>query len=186
MAGFLAEDKFKRSVIAALNLRKISFSWLSKNSDKWIAGEKLGAETEDIGGMCWKNGKNVSRTLVFNKNVPLIKKNIDICLLASTSKEWEKLIKVASSYVSLGELKGGIDPAGADEHWKTARTALERIIKGFQSVEHKISTFFIGAAIEVAMASEIWEWLQSGKLNNAGNLTNPNHVASVCGWLVEL
>ena len=27
-------------------------------------------------------------------------------------------------YLACGELKGGIDPAGADEHWKTAGKAL--------------------------------------------------------------
>ncbi|HAJ78349.1 MAG TPA: hypothetical protein DCO75_01135, partial [Fibrobacteres bacterium] len=30
------------------------------------------------------------------------------------------------------ELKGGIDPAGADEHWKTAKTAIDRIVSAFK------------------------------------------------------
>jgi len=31
----------------------------------------------------------------------------------------------------MGELKGGIDPAGADEHWKTANKALDKMRKPF-------------------------------------------------------
>lgn len=92
----------------------------------------------------------------------------------------------ASCYTALGELKGGIDPAGADEHWKTARSALERVIAGLNKENHKSNIFFIGAAIEAAMAEEIWEWLQSGKLKNAGNLTNKDHIAGICWWIVEL
>jgi hypothetical protein len=49
-----------------------------------------------------------------------------------------------------------------------------------------VQTVFIGAAIEKAMSEEIWSWLQSGKLSNAGNLTNKDHVASVSDWLVRL
>ncbi|MDZ4383273.1 MAG: AvaI/BsoBI family type II restriction endonuclease [Thermodesulfovibrionia bacterium] len=48
-----------------------------------------------------------------------------------TPKELSTAIKNPSLYIALGELKGGIDPAGADEHWKTARTSLIRIQKAF-------------------------------------------------------
>lgn len=184
VAGYLAEQIFKRSVIAALNVRKIDFVWLSKNSKKWLNGDKLGTDVEDVVGLHWK--QNGLRTLVFNKTVQFIKKNIDICLISSSPDEWADAMKVASNYVALGELKGGIDPAGADEHWKTARSALDRITTGFSKEGCEIETFFIGAAIESAMAIEIWEWLQSGKLHNAGNLTDKKHIASVCGWLVEI
>lgn len=55
----------------------------------------------------------------------------------------------------LGELKGGIDPAGADEHWKTANTALDRIRNSFANVGYSVKTSFVGAAIANAMAVEI-------------------------------
>lgn len=184
LAGSLAEEKFKRSVIAALSLRQITFSWFSKKSRKWLKDNKLNSDIEDINGLHWET--TVPRTIIFNKTVPFIKKNIDICLLETFPKGLQASIKEPGSYIALGELKGGIDPAGADEHWKTARTALERIIEGFKEANHEVETFFIGAAIEVAMAEEIWKWLRNEKLANAGNLTNPNHVAAVCGWLVEL
>jgi type II restriction enzyme len=91
-----------------------------------------------------------------------------------------------SIYVALGEIKGGIDPAGADEHWKTARTALSRIRTSFSSHDLSPKTFFIGAAIAERMAREIWEQLEAGTLNNAANLTDANQVASLCNWLVSL
>ena len=86
----------------------------------------------------------------------------------------------------LGELKGGIDPAGADEHWKTANTALERIRTGFVSVGVDIKTSFVGAAIENAMSIEIYEQLKRGVLSNAANLTDNNQLTEYCKWLLNL
>ena len=88
--------------------------------------------------------------------------------------------------MAVGELKGGIDPAGADEHWKTARTALERIREAFQQTGAAPATFFIGAAIERKMAEEIWRQLEAGVLDNAANLTNDTQVASLSRWLCTL
>jgi hypothetical protein len=88
--------------------------------------------------------------------------------------------------VLLGALKGGIDPAGADEHWKTARTALDRIRKAFSDTGASPATFFIGAAVEKKMAGEIWTQLENGLLNNAANLNEANQVASVSRWLCNL
>jgi len=63
--------------------------------------------------------------------------------------------EATKSYIAMGELKGGIDPAGADEHWKTARAALDRIRKAFSKVEVSPHNFFVGAAIAKRMAQEI-------------------------------
>jgi hypothetical protein len=84
------------------------------------------------------------------------------------------------------ELKGGIDPAGADEHWKTAGTALRRIHSAFAKARLKPKTFFIGAAIEAKMASEIWSMLRAGELDNAANLTEDGQIASISHWLCSL
>lgn len=83
----------------------------------------------------------------------------------------------------MGELKGGVDPAGADEHWKTANSALGRIRGAFAD---KLSLMFIGAAIEPAMASEIFLQYQSGDLANCANLTNDDQLATLCEWMVRL
>jgi type II restriction enzyme len=86
-----------------------------------------------------------------------------------------------------GELKGGIDPAGADEHWKTGNTALNRIRTSFAMAGYpKMMTSFVGAAIERAMAEEIFAQLESEILTNATNLTNNNQLIEYCNWLIEL
>ncbi len=86
----------------------------------------------------------------------------------------------------LGELKGGIDPAGADEHWKTANTALERIRTGFTNAGYNVKTSFVGAAIEHAMAEEIYAQLKNGTLSNAANLTDPNQLTEYCNWILSI
>ncbi len=91
-----------------------------------------------------------------------------------------------SRYIALGELKGGIDPAGADEHWKTAGSALLRINRAFQEEGLFPHTFFVGAAIEKRMADEIWEQLERGSLSNAANLTDASQVSSLGTWLCSI
>lgn len=82
-----------------------------------------------------------------------------------------------------GELKGGIDPAGADEHWKTARTALIRIESAFAKINLKPKLFFVGSAIERKMAAEIWIMLEDSSLTNVANLTNELQLNSLVRWL---
>ena len=94
--------------------------------------------------------------------------------------------KIPERFIAFGELKGGIDPAGADEHWKTAQTALTRIKTAFANENLSPNLFFIGAVIVDSMAQEIWNQLEEGTLKNAANLTNPDQVASLANWLVDL
>jgi hypothetical protein len=119
--------------------------------------------------------------------VPIVNNNIDICLLNCEFQKLSKeIIELPKSYIALGELKGGIDPAGADEHWKTASKALSRIRESFLAQKCKPRIFFIGAAIEKKMAKEIWSELEIGVLNNAANLTKADQVISLCQWLSNL
>ncbi len=89
-------------------------------------------------------------------------------------------------YIGLGELKGGIDPAGADEHWKTANSALNRIRTAFSKNNLNPHIFFIGAAIENSMATELFRQLQKGTLSNAVNLTIDDQLTSICNWIINL
>ena len=124
------------------------------------------------------------RTLLYNVTVPLVKNNVDLSLFNCSSTELTReIISTPSAYIALGELKGGIDPAGADEHWKTARTALNRIHEAFAKQKLKPHTFFIGAAIEAKMAGEIWDMLKQGSLENAANLTDEDHISSITSWI---
>jgi hypothetical protein len=68
---------------------------------------------------------------------------------------WQNLNKIENSSTISGRNNfllhfSGIDPAGADEHWKTANFALERIRKSFAK-KKKPQTFFIGASIAIGI-----------------------------------
>ncbi len=142
-------------------------------------------------GLHWiSKGKN--RVLIYNLTVPTVKKNVDLCLFDCSPQEIilgqknNSAHQISNKYIALGELKGGIDPAGADEHWKTANSALERIRKAFLKESCKPKTFFIGAAIEKAMAQEIYQQLKKRTLANSANLTNEKQIVSLCSWLIDL
>lgn len=183
VGGVLAQRKFTRALVSTLKIAGISYYWQDIKSRAWFEnGDDLDVESS-LRGLYWNNGRK-HRTLIYNLTVPFVKNNVDLCLLNSTPSNLDETN--AGGYIALGELKGGIDPAGADEHWKTAKTALERIRKSFARANHNPHTFFIGAAIERKMAVEIWDELQQGILSNAANLNDDNQVASISRWLCNL
>lgn len=187
VGGVLAQRKFTRAILANLALANISYYWLHSTTKTWIpmTDEDAGIDLY-VKGLSWSIG-NKNRTIIYNITVPLVKSNIDVYLFNCGYQQISPTIyKIPNLYITLGELKGGIDPAGADEHWKTARTALSRIWKAFSQVDLSPHTFFIGAAIEKRMAEEIWNNLESGKLSNAANMTNDTQVDSICHWLISL
>ncbi|MBD2138652.1 hypothetical protein H6F32_13895 [Anabaena sp. FACHB-1237] len=176
-----------RTILANLNLAGIPYHWLHSTAKTWIymTEEDAGIDVY-LKGLSWSiDHKN--RTMIYNLTVPLVKSNIDVCIFNCDYQQISPSIyKIPHLYIALGEIKGGIDPAGADEHWKTARTALSRIRKAFSGVNLSPHTFFIGAAIEKRMAEEIWDNLESAKLTNAANMTNDFHISSICHWLINL
>lgn len=192
LAGSLGERKFSRTLISILKVHGKSYSWLHSKSKKWIDCSEDDADIEvHLKGLNWiTRGRN--RTLIYNLTVPIVRKNVDLCLFKSEPQEMifgsnkDSCHFKHKSYIALGELKGGIDPAGADEHWKTANTALDRIRNAFSSKQLNPKTFFVGAAIERAMAEEIYEQLLNGILDNAANMTDENQLVSVCNWLINL
>ena len=186
VGGVMAERKLTRATIANLSLAKVPYKWLHADSKEWIAGKEDDADIElYLSGLSWSSkGKN--RTMIYNRKVPSVNKNVDLCLLNCFPEELSSAFNDLSRYIALGELKGGIDPAGADEHWKTARTSLARIRKAFSDKKLTTHIFFVGAAIENSMAEEIWNQLEDGTLSNAANLTNADQVASLCVWLCSL
>jgi len=186
IGGVMGERKLTRATLANLALAKIPYQWLHSDSKEWIIGKDDDADIElYLTALSW-SFKDRTRTMIYNRTVPFIKKNIDLCLLDCKPHELKTAFTMPSHYVALGELKGGIDPAGADEHWKTARTSLSRIRKAFSNKRLSPYIFFVGAAIENSMAEEIWNQLEDGTLANAANLTNADQVASLCGWLCSL
>jgi hypothetical protein len=186
IGGVLAVRKLSRAIISNLTLAGIPYQWLHSSNNTWAAGTEKNADIElNLRGLSWSN-RSKTRTLIYNLTVPDVKKNVDICLLNCRPRDYKTAYRKLSLYVALGELKGGIDPAGADEHWKTAGTAFARIRKAFSARRLRPHLFFIGAAIENGMAGEIWRELEEGSLSNAANLTDSNQVASLCRWLCSI
>lgn len=191
IAGSLGEKRLIRGIISTFSLKGIKFKYLHKESKTWIDGDSKDLTIdENTKGLYWEF-QNKKRTLLLNITPPFVSKNVDLCLFDCEYTEYKNgsnksIHTQPEKYIALGELKGGFDPAGADEHWKTANTALERIRISFNKKTLKPLTFFIGAAIEKSMSKEIYNQLSSGTLTNAANLTNEKQLISICDWICNL
>lgn len=187
--GAIAEMTLKRKLLSTLNIRGTKFDILLKHkkvNNQWV---RLGYEEaydniEEVCAIYWNSGRD-DRLLFFNANIPVVKKNVDICLYRGTTVDFNSgnIVHQNNKAIMLGELKGGIDPAGADEHWKTANSALGRIRAAFND---EILTSFIAAAIESSMAAEIYNQLEDETLTNAVNMTDENQLNYYCEWLVTI
>jgi len=189
VVGALAQRRLCLSIISSLRLSNIKFYVFSDSINQWVSSMNIDDDTEieNSKGISWKTDKSKCRTLYFNITVPIVKNNIDIILLnAEHTEDIKTAISRNENYIALGELKGGIDPAGADEHWKTAKTAIDRIKKSFKQNGLSPYLFFIGAAIENKMADEIFENIKLKYIHNAANLTKPEHITALSDWLIHL
>jgi len=71
-----------------------------------------------------------------------------------------------------GELKGGADPAGSDEHWKTATRAFDRILDAAEKTgRSKPALSFIATILVDRVAREAALWIREGKLTSVYNLS---------------
>ncbi len=157
ITGAAGSVQLSHAVIAALD--KINFDHritrTPRNSEKIVALE-------------WQN-----RLMVFDRKPRFIDNNIDVIFL-DTSQMLSGTVTLEQpwTYLACGELKGGIDPAGADEHWKTARSAFQRICDKFSDMGlPEPALFFVGAAIERNMAEEIFKQLQDDRLTYAARIS---------------
>uniref|UniRef100_UPI004027B95B AvaI/BsoBI family type II restriction endonuclease n=1 Tax=Prevotella sp. TaxID=59823 RepID=UPI004027B95B len=190
LVGKIAEIKLKRKIFSVLSMLQVSFKILfkrNKKSNKWacLSYEEAFSLADEICAISWCiNG--LDKVLFFNMTIPLVRNNVDICLYKGTPATYDSgnIVHSNGDAIMFGELKGGIDPAGADEHWKTGNTALARIRNAFKG--YNIKTSFVGAAIEEKMAEEIFLQLENNTLSNAANLTYNEHLTNYCEWLVKL
>ena len=152
---------------------------------------KICAALKDKNSVEEKNGKGkvtsirwADRQIIFDKKPKFINKSIDLILLQGSG---DLDIENPDHYVACGELKGGIDPAGADEHFKTARAALDRVEQAFiEGAKKPPHLLFVGAAVENSMALEIFSFLQSGKYSLAANLTKDEQLNEFVQKMVTL
>jgi type II restriction enzyme len=189
IVGAIAQQKFVRTLLSTLSLPNTNYQWLENKSKQWENRPTNDFSIEEhLKALAWKNPKGKNRVLSFNLNIPIVKNNIDICLFNANAELYAngEIVNSPEKILMLGELKGGIDPAGADEHWKTGNTALNRIRESFAKHNLKIDTSFIAAAIEKKMADEIFVQLQNKTLSNAANLTVDEQLVSYCDWLLKL
>ena len=191
IAGALGEWRFTRILISTCSISGIDFEYLDSKTKKWMNSNSEPEIEKHVKGLHWLSNRN-ERTLIYNLTVPTVKKNVDLCLFDCSPNDIifgsnkDSAHHKPEKYLALGELKGGIDPAGADEHWKTANSALDRIRKAFSGKNCNPKTFFVGAAIENAMAKEIYHQLSNRTLSNGANLTNEDQVVSLCYWLIKI
>ncbi|MDR1985193.1 MAG: type II restriction endonuclease [Prevotellaceae bacterium] len=189
IVGAIAQQKFVRTLLSNLSISGTNYHWLDNKTQKWEEKSSNDFSIEEqLKALSWKNPKGKNRVLSFNLNIPIVKNNIDICLFSANIDEYNngEIANTPEKVLMLGELKGGIDPAGADEHWKTGNTALNRIRESFATHNLKINTSFIAAAIEKKMATEIFAQLQSKTLSNAANLTIDEQLVNYCDWILKL
>jgi type II restriction enzyme len=189
IVGAIAQQKLVRALLSNLSVSGRSYRWLDNKTKGWEEKPVNDFSIEEhLKALSWKNPRGKHRILSFNLNIPIVKNNIDICLFNADTEEYNngEIVNSPEKILMLGELKGGIDPAGADEHWKTGNTALNRIRESFAKHNLKIDTSFIAAAIEKKMATEIYTQLQNKTLSNAANLTIDEQLVSYGDWLLKL
>ncbi|MGX7140036.1 AvaI/BsoBI family type II restriction endonuclease [Facklamia languida] len=190
LVGNLAEQQFLEAFLATLNLSKHEYKWLNKSDQKkstWIDKSNNDDNiSEHIKAIQW-SVDDISYILALNLKIPKVNKNIDICLFRGNIQDYEqgKIVKKDDKILFLGEIKGGIDPAGADERWKTANSALQRIRNAFGGPD-KIATGIIAYAIEKSMAEEIFNQLQNDTLTIAANMNNQDQLYDFCNYLRDI
>lgn len=138
---------------------------------------------EKVTAIVWQD-----RAVMFDIKPRWINKNIDVILFRATSgANLANLREDPDHFLACGEIKGGADPAGSDEHWKTAKSALERIREAFESLgKTPPPLFFAGLSIVPGVAKEIAQELRKGKLNRAANLARDEQVNELSNWLLTL
>lgn len=188
IVGALAQQKMIRCFISTFSVMGLKFRWYDGKS--WYDGDYTTMKEEDIRALHWITTNGYDRILGFNLNIATVKNNIDFCLFDADENKFnnKQIAKNCNqSAIMLGELKGGIDPAGADEHWKTGNSALNRIRTAFKKVNRSdILTAFIAAAIEDKMGQEIYNQLSNNTLSFAANMTVDAQLVTFCEWTIKL
>lgn len=191
LAGALGQSKLIRMVISSLAVAGREFWWKDADTGRWVLGvaHEEGIENRTK-ALYWKTGGR-DRLFLTNLKFPIVEdSNVDIALFEGNTNDYKRnrkdIVQQYTRVIALGELKAGIDPAGADEHWKTANFALNRIRSGFAQQGANPKICFVAAAISPRMGRDICQQIKTKLLTHASNLTNDEQLAMTCSWLTSL
>lgn len=180
LVGHIAQGRLIQRISSVLANMGTTHYFYKNDSKKWVVSGNFN-DFENVKAMSWKHNQE-DYVLGLNLNIKKIGKNIDINLFRGGKDDYSQDLIQSDAVIMFGELKGGIDPAGADEHWKTGNSSLQRDRVAFNN---KILTSFVGAAIAKSMADEIYRQLQSGVLSNAANLYKDDQLTNYAKWIIK-
>ena len=165
--GQKAQNYFISTILETLQEKGYQFDIVKSKKDKIVQ-------------ISWND-----RSIFFDKKPKIIGKSIDFIVVKGDSAK-NNDIENLDDYIICGELKGGVDPAGADEHWKTGFSALNRIDKIFTDYNKKRPILiFLGSAIASFMAGEIFHLLEKKWLGAAANINNNLQLQEVVNLIIE-
>lgn len=85
-AGKVGEWKFKRILISTLSISGREFKYLDSKSKTWLKPNNEPDIEKRIKGLHWVSSGN-KRILIYNLTVPIVKKNVDLCLFDCSPNE---------------------------------------------------------------------------------------------------
>lgn len=167
LIGQKAQNHFILNILKTLNDKGYKYNIVKNKKEKIVQ-------------ISWND-----KSIFFDKKPKIIGKSIDFIVVKGNSAI-NNDIENLDDYVICGELKGGIDPAGAEEHWKTGLSALNRIDKVFNDYNKKRPILiFLGSAIASFMAGEIFHLLEKKWLGSAANINNNQQLQNIVNLIIE-
>jgi len=103
----------------------------------------------------------------FNVKLHAAGKNLDLVITDSVSKLSKECVPEA-----VMEIKSGIDPAGEDEHWSTARSKLQQVKNRVDSVKCGYAAMVVGPKTR----TEVREEVDAGQLVCGVNLNDDKEI----------
>lgn len=149
--GALGEEKLIRAILSTMNVQGIEYDWMAniQGSFPWshMSDQDLDIE-KNMKALHWENG-NGDRVLGFNLNVPVVKKNVDICLFACDMDEYDKgkIVKESGKAIMLSYLIGLIPKA--KEYLPTLLMDGNSLIYGTVEARSYVTAIYITVLLSV-------------------------------------
>jgi hypothetical protein len=86
LGGAIGEWKFTRILMSTLSVHGKEFNYLDSKTKKWLLANKDTDLEKKVKRLYWKVKKK-EKTLIYNLTVPIVRKNVDLCLFDCSPKE---------------------------------------------------------------------------------------------------